>query len=186
MEKPSMRFSNNGSIASGVTSRPVKPVPPVVITTSTPGSAIQRLTTPRIASTSSVTISRAARRWPAAVRRSASTCPDLSSANARVSETVSTAMLRGINDLASSTDDIAPVPQIWRSPPLQRIRPEGVARLDRSLLIAGHEPAFALLGRPVREGIRHHAAGRLALQRVVADRSRRAQRGVDIALLQEI
>ena len=30
-EKPSMRFSNSGSAASGVTSRPVKPVPPVVM-----------------------------------------------------------------------------------------------------------------------------------------------------------
>ena len=29
-----MRFSKIGSSASGVTSRPVKPVPPVVITTS--------------------------------------------------------------------------------------------------------------------------------------------------------
>ena len=37
MEKPSIRFSNNGSIASGVTSRPVKPVPPVVMMASTPG-----------------------------------------------------------------------------------------------------------------------------------------------------
>ena len=42
MEKPSMRFSNNGSIASGVTSRPVKPVPPVVMIASTPSSAIHR------------------------------------------------------------------------------------------------------------------------------------------------
>jgi len=41
MEKPSIRFSNNGSIASGVTSRPVKPVPPVVMIASTPESAIQ-------------------------------------------------------------------------------------------------------------------------------------------------
>ena len=61
IEKPSIRFSNSGSIASGVTSRPVKPVPPVVMIASTPGSAIHRLTTARIASTSSVTISRAAR-----------------------------------------------------------------------------------------------------------------------------
>ena len=61
IEKPSIRFSNNGSTASGVTSRPVKPVPPVVMTTSTPASAIHFLTTPRIASTSSVAISRAAR-----------------------------------------------------------------------------------------------------------------------------
>ena len=36
MEKPSIRFSNSGSIASGVTSRPVKPVPPVVMIASTP------------------------------------------------------------------------------------------------------------------------------------------------------
>ena len=35
-ENPSMRFSKIGSSASGVTSRPVKPVPPVVMTTSTP------------------------------------------------------------------------------------------------------------------------------------------------------
>ena len=40
IEKPSIRFSNSGSMASGVTSRPVKPVPPVVMMTSTPGSAI--------------------------------------------------------------------------------------------------------------------------------------------------
>ena len=38
-----MRFSNSGSSASGVTSRPVKPVPPVVMTTSIAGSAIQAL-----------------------------------------------------------------------------------------------------------------------------------------------
>ena len=61
MEKPSIRFSNSGSIASGVTSRPVKPVPPVVMMASMPGSAIHRLMMTRIASTSSVMISRAAR-----------------------------------------------------------------------------------------------------------------------------
>ena len=44
MAKPSMRFSNKGSSASGVTSRPVKPVPPVVMTTSIAGSAIHALT----------------------------------------------------------------------------------------------------------------------------------------------
>ncbi len=54
--KPSIRFSNSGSSASGVTSRPVKPVPPVVMIASTPGSAIQALTCARILSTSSVTI----------------------------------------------------------------------------------------------------------------------------------
>ncbi len=58
--KPSMRFSNSGSTASGVTSRPVKPVPPVEMITSMAGSAIQALTWARIFSTSSVTIARAA------------------------------------------------------------------------------------------------------------------------------
>ena len=38
-----MRFSNSGSTASGVTSRPVKPVPPVVMITSTSGSSIHLL-----------------------------------------------------------------------------------------------------------------------------------------------
>ena len=40
----SIFFSNSGSIASGVTSRPVKPVPPVVMITSIAGSAIHCLT----------------------------------------------------------------------------------------------------------------------------------------------
>ncbi|MGY4425849.1 hypothetical protein ACVWY2_008298 [Bradyrhizobium sp. JR6.1] len=106
IEKPSIRFSNSGSTASGVTSRPVKPVPPVVMTASTPGSAIQRRITARIASTSSVTISRAASLWPAAVRRSTNVVPDLSSASVRVSEIVSTAMLSGMNVLDSSIEDM--------------------------------------------------------------------------------
>ena len=38
VEKPSTSFSNNGLMASGVTSRPVKPVPPVVMITSIAGS----------------------------------------------------------------------------------------------------------------------------------------------------
>ena len=48
VEKPSISFSNSGRIASGVTSRPVKPVPPVVITTSMAGSAIQPSTLARM------------------------------------------------------------------------------------------------------------------------------------------
>ena len=105
-----MRFSNSGSIASGVTSRPVKPVPPVVMMTSMPGSAIHRLMTRRMASTSSVVISRAASLWPAAVSRSASVVPDLSSASERVSETVSTAMLSGMNVFVSPMEDM-PTPR---------------------------------------------------------------------------
>jgi hypothetical protein len=97
-----MRFSNRGSIASGVTSRPVKPVPPVVMTTSIPGAAIQAPTAPRIASTSSGTILRSPSRWPALVRRSTRVSPERSSAGVRVSETVRTAMLRGTKGRLSS------------------------------------------------------------------------------------
>ena len=97
--KPSMRFSNSGSTASGVTSRPVKPVPPVVMTTSIDGSAIQAFTRARIFSTSSVTMARSATAWPAFSMRSASVAPDLSSASARVSDTVSTAIFSGTNCL---------------------------------------------------------------------------------------
>jgi len=106
IEKPSIRFSNSGSTASGVTSRPVKPVPPVVMTTSTLESAIHLLMTVRIASTSSATISRAASLWPAATIRSDSVVPDLSSASERVSEIVNTAILSGTNCLDSSMEDI--------------------------------------------------------------------------------
>ena len=46
--KPSIALSNRGCTASGVESRPEKPVPPVTSTASTPGSAIQREITARI------------------------------------------------------------------------------------------------------------------------------------------
>ena len=73
-EKPSMRFSKIGSSASGVTSRPVKPVPPVVMITSIAASFDHDSTRSRILSVSSVTMSRAASLWPAASMRSASVC----------------------------------------------------------------------------------------------------------------
>src|SRR4051812_29826255 len=63
---------------------------------------------------------------------------------------------------------------------------ERIAGLDRALLVARHEPLLALRGRAVGEGIGHDAAGGLALQRVVADRARRGQRGVDVACFQEV
>ena len=75
-----MRFSNSGSTASGVTSRPVKPVPPVEMMTSIALSAIQVRICSRIFSTSSVTMARPATAWPAFSIRSASVAPDLSSA----------------------------------------------------------------------------------------------------------
>src|SRR6185503_3149190 len=102
MEKPSMRFSNSGFTASGVTSRPVKPVPPVVMTTSTPASAIQLSTLARICVRSSVTISRFTSAWPASRIISSSTSPDLSVALSRVSETVSVAMRSGLKVKLSS------------------------------------------------------------------------------------
>ena len=46
--KPSMRLSSSTETASGVESRPVKPVPPVVSTTWISGSAIQAATTARM------------------------------------------------------------------------------------------------------------------------------------------
>src|SRR4051794_10902189 len=61
-----------------------------------------------------------------------------------------------------------------------------VAGLDGALLVAGHEPLFALRRRAVGEGIGHDAACGLALQRVVADRARRGECGVDVARLQEV
>ena len=45
--KPGMVLSSSGSSASGVASRPVKPVPPVTSTPSIAASAIQRETTAR-------------------------------------------------------------------------------------------------------------------------------------------
>ena len=97
VEKPSMRFSNSASAASGVTSRPVKPVPPVDMIASMPGSAIHARSCARIASTSSCTMARPPRTCPAFSSRSARVAPDLSSSRLRVSETVSTAIFSGTN-----------------------------------------------------------------------------------------
>ena len=47
--KPGISLSSSGSSASGVESRPVKPVPPVTMTPSTSASAIQRETMARSA-----------------------------------------------------------------------------------------------------------------------------------------
>src|SRR5471030_2587448 len=100
--KPSIFFSNRDSKASGVTSRPVTPVPPVEITTSTVGSAIHSRSLVTIARTSSLTIARPASRWPSRWISSASALPDLSSASVRVSETVRTAIWTGWKGRLSS------------------------------------------------------------------------------------
>src|SRR5487761_1792141 len=88
--------------ASGVMSRPVTPVPPVEITTSTSGSAIQVRSVATNALCSSLTMRLAAMRWPALVARSTSVRPDLSDASSRVSETVRIAMLTGTKGRLSS------------------------------------------------------------------------------------
>src|SRR5579872_5234498 len=105
---------------------------------------------------------------------------------------VSTAMLSGTNCFDSSMEVIHPtlVSRMHRGKKsgdasLQRVRAERVAGLHGTLLVAGHEPSLALGRGAVGKGIRHHAAGRLPLQRVVADRGRRRQRRVDVAGFEE-
>jgi hypothetical protein len=93
--KPWISFSSTRAKASGVTSRPVMPVPPVVMTQSTDGSAIQRRSTASIRSASSFSISRVTQRCPAASILCCSVSPERSEARSRVSETVSTAMFTG-------------------------------------------------------------------------------------------
>ena len=63
--KPSISLSNSGRTASGVTSRPVRPVPPVVTTASIIGSAIHLRITARMAFTSSGTMALSASSCPA-------------------------------------------------------------------------------------------------------------------------
>src|SRR5437867_5294046 len=61
-----------------------------------------------------------------------------------------------------------------------------VAALHRSLLHAGVEPALPLLGRAMREAVRHHPALRAPLQRIVTDCGGGAQRGLDVTGLQQM
>src|SRR6202521_1671321 len=177
MEKPSIRFSNSGSIASGVTSRPVKPVPPVVITTSTAGSAIQPFTRARMCSTSSVTMAGSAPTWPAAAIRAASVWPDLSSASSRVSDTVSTAIRSATKGLSGSMRDMAD---------LEPRRREGVAAFHRAALEPVVEPAHALLRGAVGEGVGHDLALAALLQAIIADRRGGLQCGFNVAGLDQI
>ena len=65
LAEPGNGFSTTRSSASGVTSRPVTPVPPVVITTSTRGSSIHWRSRATIRSSSSGTSARSASSWPA-------------------------------------------------------------------------------------------------------------------------
>src|ERR1043166_3663498 len=111
--------------------------------------------------------------------RVTSVAPDLSSASARVSETVSTAILSGTNGFVSS------MPAMGLSAELQLGGRKGVAAVDRALLEAGVEPAHALVGRAVGEAVRDHGAARLTLQPVVADRRGGFQRRLDVSRIEE-
>src|SRR3569623_1195063 len=90
------------SSASGVTSRPVTPVPPVEITQSTSGSSIQACSAATIVSASSRRILRSARIWPALAKRATSVSPERSSASVRVAEPRRTAMRTGRNAALAS------------------------------------------------------------------------------------
>ncbi|MNT64944.1 hypothetical protein D3C72_2028870 [compost metagenome] len=99
--KPSTCLSSRQATASGVLSRPVKPVPPVISTTCTLSSAIQVATWARILYRSSFNNTRAARLWPVAVRRSTNSWPEVSVSRLRVSLTVRTAILSGTNSASA-------------------------------------------------------------------------------------
>src|SRR3954467_12079204 len=71
--------------------------------------------------------------------------------------------------------------KLQRAFKLQSALRKRVASLHCALLVAGHEPLLALRRRAVGETVGHHPARRLPLQRIVADRSGRPQRRVDIA-----
>src|SRR4051794_1083662 len=105
-ENPSIRFWNSGSTASGVTSRPENPVPPVVTIASIEGSATQRITVARIAWMSSLTTARSAQRCPSVSISDLSRAPAVSVSSVRVSETASTAIDSGVNGFARSSSDL--------------------------------------------------------------------------------
>src|SRR3984957_4609126 len=95
--KPSSSLSKSSRSASGVTSRPVSPVPPVLMITSTPGSSIHCRACRWMPATSSRTSALARSSCPAARMRSASKSPDVSLLASRESEMVSTAMPNAVN-----------------------------------------------------------------------------------------
>ena len=108
VEKPSIRFSSRGSIASGVTSRPVKPVPPVVMMTSTAGSETHPFTRERNLLDVVGHDGSAGHDVAGLLDALGEHRADLSSASRRVSDTVNTAIFSAMNCLLSS------IPGIWR------------------------------------------------------------------------
>ncbi len=94
----------------GVTSRPVKPVPPVVMTTSIVSSCVQASTWSPNALLVVRNDGAGSKPVPASAMRATNVSPDLSSASVRVSETVSTAMPTGMKGLASLEPAIMRLP----------------------------------------------------------------------------
>ena len=91
---PSMCLSSRGRTASGVESRPEKPVPPVTSATCTCSLAIHCDSSARMRYTSSAISALSASLWPASTTASARKSPEVSLSRVRVSETVNTAMFR--------------------------------------------------------------------------------------------
>ena len=131
VEKPSISFSNSGLTASGVTSRPVKPVPPVVITTSIAGIGDPGLHLGSDRGHVVLDDGSAATSWPAAAIISARVSPDLSSAAARVSDTVSTAMRTGMKGRALVDLRHARASSLWTAHCLRPGAGRSRARDDR-------------------------------------------------------
>ena len=202
IEKPSIRFSNSGSTASGVTSRPVKPVPPVVMIASIAGIGDPSLDDDAdrldvvgddLARRKRVT----GRGQPLRQRRAGFVVGQRARVGDRQHRDVERheCFVSSMEDMTASYPAHAPCrsapgdPRSARrlaSAPRATTRPrKRVAGLHRALLIAGHEPLLALRGGAVGEGIRHHPARRLPLQRIVADRGRRRQRRIDVAGFEE-
>ena len=180
VEKPSIRFSNSGSTASGVTSRPVKPVPPVEMMTSIALSAIQvricsRILLDVVGDDGAPRHDMAGLLDPLGERRAGLVVGRLAGVGHRQHR-----------DLERHEGALVVDAGHGRCAIIAAGRGECVAGLDGAFLEAGREPALALLGAAVGEAVRHHGALRFPLQRVVADRGRRLQRRVDVARIEEL
>src|SRR6186997_1964432 len=72
-----------------------------------------------------------------------------------------------------------------RRPPLQLLGAERVAACKLARLQAGKEPARALRGGAVREGVGHDVALASPLQAIIADRRRRLHGRLDVPWLDQ-
>src|SRR6185312_16093015 len=158
-EKPSSTLSNSGVTASGVTSRPVMPVPPVVTITSTSPDSTRVRIHSRIASTLSATMSRPADTNPASSTRETSSGPVVSVSSSRVSEITSTATRTGVIGPSTSLPPGAGrVGRSIRSAPTLHVVIVRGAGLDPALAV---RPALLLPEGRAGLQIVHQEVGRL-------------------------